>query len=887
MPVRPIAAAFCAAASIVAFQPVAAQSGNQAWNPQEILKAETYVKPPENIVRMVMAPRVDISFSNPSPDRSWFIRMSGPTRGDIKAYGKGHIYLGGLEVDTLANRVRELTQSTVIALTLVNPRTGAQKAIEAPRGATLSSPAWSPDGKQVAFVANFNAGSYPFIADVATGKAVQVTKAPLLATFVTGVDFTADGKSLVVVLQPEGRGPAPTHGADGVEDGPQVRLSDSVAKPHPVYASLLQDPHDKAQLKYYTTGQLALVDLKTKLVKKVGAPRMIRSVEASRDAQYFTVTQMTEPFSYIVPTSSFGSVRELWDAGGKVIATLETTPLREGGRGGDGAQPFGGRGGGSASDTGRRNIRWNPAGQGLVYLQSVFAANGNGRGGRGAPAQGRGGAGGRAGAGPQATSVRYMNWLPPFGPGDTKVLYEGGAQLGSIAYSDDGKVMFAADSGTVFAVRTDDPSKRFNLGPGVTLSAGGGGRGGFGGAGGRGGAVGGDSTALGGALLTRRNATGENVVIVGADGKTVAVQGIRQPGVRWATEAPRPWVDKLDVENRQRARIMDSPADGFDQFVAALDDDFSALLYSHQSPTTIPDVWLKDAGGARKITANVDVGPEVTGGQLKRFQVERPRDGNKMWVDVTLPRDWKPGQKVPGVIWFYPREYTSEADYERSKYSTNINLFPEVPSLRPASSTKLWVSQGYALIEADIPIWGDTGRMNDNYTRDLRENLETVVNALVEKGYVDRDRIGIGGHSYGAFSTMNAISLTPIFRGAIAGDGMYNRTLTPFGFQSERRNFYEAQATYLDMSPFLRADRIVTPVLMYHALEDQNTGTSIISSQRMMAALQGLGKTAALYMYPYEDHSDDTYASDLDIWARWIAWFDIYVKNSKPQKLVP
>ena len=197
---------------------------------------------------------------------------------------------------------------------------------------------------------------------------------------------------------------------------------------------------------------------------------------------------------------------------------------------------------------------------------------------------------------------------------------------------------------------------------------------------------------------------------------------------------------------------------------------------------------------------------------------------------------------------------------------------------------QLWVAGGYAYIEPDIPIYGDSGKMNDNYTRDLRENLDAVIDAVVEAGYVDRDRLGIGGHSYGAFSTLNAISLMPNFKGAIAGDGMYNRTLTPFGFQSERRNFFQARDTYLDMSPMLRADKIVTPLLMYHNWEDQNTGTSIISSQRMFAVMQGLGKNAVLFEYPYEDHSVGAYASDLDQWARWLAWFDIYVKNAPVAK---
>jgi len=267
---------------------------------------------------------------------------------------------------------------------------------------------------------------------------------------------------------------------------------------------------------------------------------------------------------------------------------------------------------------------------------------------------------------------------------------------------------------------------------------------------------------------------------------------------------------------------------------------------------------------------------------VKRFQVTRPRDGTAFWVEVTLPKGWTPGQRLPGIVWFYPREYTTAQEYDRSRHSVNINQFPAVPSARPASSTKLWVTQGYALIEPDIPIYGEAGRMNDNYTRDLKENLDAVLDAVVDSGFVDRHRMGIGGHSYGAFSTVNAMSLMPNFKAGIAGDGMYNRTLTPFGFQSERRNFYQAQQTYLDMSPFLRADKISGALLLYHAIEDQNTGTDPISSRRMFAALQGLGKPAALYMYPYEDHSVATYASDLDLWARWIAWMDTYVKGATP-----
>lgn len=888
-----------AAAGLVAGLALAAPSfaqGNSAWNPEEVLKTEAFVKPPANIERMIMAARTDISFTAPSPDRSWFLRGVGPTRGDIAAYGKAHIWLGGLQVDTRANRARSLTTSQTTGLTLVNPRTGATKAIETPKGASISSQTWSPSGAQVAYIANFDDASFVYVADVATGKSVQASKAPLLATLYGDVEFTRDGKFLIAVIVPDGRGAPPMHGPNGIEDGPQVRLTNSRAVPTPVYFSLLQDPHEKAMLKYYTTGQLALLDPKGKAAaKKIGEPRMIRTVDASSDGAYFTVTSMTEPFSYLVPVSAFGSVRELWDAAGKAIATLQTTPLREG-PGDDPANAGGGGRGGAGpttSDTGKRNIAWNPVGPGLVYVQSVFAAGNGGApaGGRAGapPAGGRGGRAGAQGAGgaaqarPAPTSVRYMNWLPPFGPTDTKVIYEGGPALGSLVYGTDQSTLFAADSGTVFAVRAD--GKRFNLGRGVTLAGGGGGFGGRGGGGGFGGGAGAaDSTVSGGALVTRSLPGGGSFVVLGKDAKTVAVTGNRAPGANWTKVGPRGWVETLDIETAARKRIFDAPGDAYDQFIAPLNDEFTEYLYTHESPTVIRDAYIRDvaAGTSKKITNNVDVGPEVSGAQVKRFQVTRPRDGNKMWVDVTLPKDWRPGTKLPGVIWFYPREYTTQQQYEQSRYGTNINQFPEVPSARPASSTKLWVSQGYALIEPDIPIWGDSGRMNDNYTRDLRENLDAVVDAIVDMGFVDRDRIGLGGHSYGAFSTLNAISLVPYFKAGIAGDGMYNRSLTPFGFQSERRNFFQAQDTYLDMSPFFRADKIATPILLYHAWEDQNTGTSPISSTRMMAALQGLGKTAALYMYPYEDHSVATYQSDLDLWARWVAWFDIYVKNPKP-----
>ena len=791
--------------------PAVAQNGT-AKSDHDLLTTETYIRPPAVVNRIIMAPRTDITFTMPSPDRKWFLKSPGLDRGDVAQFGKPHIYLGGVQVDAHANRARSLTTSTHLGLVLVDPKSGATKTIETTKGASISSQVWSPTGTQVAYIANFDDASHVFVADVATGKSVQVTKTPLLATLVTTVEWTADGKSIVAVVVPDGRGPAPVFGNKGIADGPEVRLTESRTIPQAVHPSLLEDPFEKAELKYYTTGQLVLIDVKTKVAKKIGTPRMIRSVDASRDGQYFRVTQMTEPFSYLVPTSNFGSVQELWDASGTAVATLSKQPLRDGELTGDVDVPAGGGRGGpqqTASDTGKRNVNWNPVGPGLVYYESVFAAGANARNGQGganaaAPGgAGRGGrGGGRAGAAapasgagrgttpsrPSPTSVRYMSWVAPYGPGDMKLLYEGSGQLTNVAFSYDGKTMFVSDSGAVIATRTADPSKRYHLGRGVTVPSGGGGRGG--GGGGAFGAANADTSVTGGALATKRGPNGLPVVIVASDDKTVYLSGTRSPGANWNTQAPRPWVDKFDFEAGKRERVFDSPANAYDEFVTALDDDYSAYIYTHESPTVIQDAYVRDVktGASTQITHARDVAPEVSGAQHRRIQLTRQRDGIKFWVDLTLPADWKPGTRLPGIIWFYPREYTTQAEVDRSRYATNINKFPDTPALRPASSTKLWVTQGYVVIEPDCPIIGAAGKMNDNYARDLAENLELIVNAMVDQGYLDRERVGVGGHSYGAFSTVNALTLTSIFKAGIAGDGMYNRSLTPFGFQSERRN---------------------------------------------------------------------------------------------------
>ena len=855
---------------------------NQQGNPLglgEVLTSESYVKPPAVVERIVSAPRNNVTLTNLSPDRAHFLRAESDGLPTIDAFGKFHYRLGGVEIDPKANRARALTTRGSVGLEIIDAATGKTTTLETPKGALNSHASWAPDGKRLAYLSNADVATHIYVADLSTGKSTQLTKTPLLATRVDSIEWTADGSSIVTVLVPDNRAPEPK--APPVESGPLVRFSDGRVLKNRNYPSLLRDQHEKDLLDYYTTGQLAVIDLKTKAVRKIGQPASISAVEASPDAQYFRVTLMTKPYSYLVPASNFGSVEQLWDATGKVVAEIARRPLREGtgAAADDSTGGFGGGRGGAGADTGKRNLQWNPVGAGMIYFEQQRAASG-----AGAPT-GRGGRGGRGGA--AGGKDRLVAWLPPYGPTDTKVVFEAETRMTNAVFSPDGKTLFVNEGNELYAVRLADPTKHLIIGRGATIAAGGrGGRAGGGGGGGRGGAAS-DSAFYNnpGSLRTRPGTNGGPVAMVASDEKTVYLEGTKY-FPEWTKQGPHSFVDKVDIETGQRTRLFEAASGEADNVVAALDDGFDRVIVSRESPTMVQDSYLRDTktGGMTQLTHNVDFAPEVTHAMRSRLLVTRPRDGYKFWVDLTLPSDYKEGTRLPGIIWFYPTEFTSQTEYDGRRRTTDIDRFPNVGPRSP----EIWVTQGYVVIQPqDIPIVGPQGRMNDHYVDELREDMDAMLEAVEKAGYLDRNRVGLWGHSYGAFSTVNAMVHTPYFKAGIAGDGMYNRTLTPYSFQNERRDFWEAQDTYLQMSPFLYADRLSGALLMYHSLEDQNVGTDPISSIRMMEALQGQGKIAALYMYPYEDHGPATRESDLDQWARWIAWFDKYVKNPQPAEKKP
>jgi len=835
------------------------------------LASESYVTPPVEIVKLVTAPRhLNVSLTRQSPDRRHFLREESDGLPSVNDFGKAHYYLGGLQVDPAANRARALTTRGSAGISLIDAATGRVTPIEVPAGATVSGPAWSPDSRQIAYIANFDKASLLYVADVATGKSRALSRTPLLATLMTSIDWTGDGTSIIAVQVPEQRGAEPVRPV--IATGPAVQVwMDSVKSPQRMYASLLQDPYEQTLLEYYVTGQLVAIDVRTRTARRIGQPAMFSSVEPSPDGKYFRVTTMQKPFSYVVQYSSFGELEQIWDASGKVVADVAKRPLRE--RPDTSDTPRARR-----DDGGKRSLAWMPRGEGMYYLEAIPAPRGRTDDSTDAApsAAGRGGA---TGAGTGNRPDRLVRWMPPFGPGDTTVLHRAEGPISQVAWSEDAGTVFLGVSrngtGEIYAVRLSEPDKKYSIvrrrgyTPAIGAVSGG-----FGG--GRGGTAG-DSVSFynnPGWLMTRSSAAGV-VVQVSTDGG-VYLAGL-QYHRNYLENPPRSFVDKVVIATGAKSRLFESASDATETVIAPLDDDFTRAIVVRESSSQVPNSFLRDmkTGALVQLTDNKDRTPEFTALTRKRVIVTRA-DGIKFMVRVTLPAGYQAGTRLPGMFWFYPYEYTDQAGYDRTLRTENFNRFPE----SQPRTIQFLATQGYAVATFDPPIIGEAGRMNDNYVSDLRMNLLAVIDELDQQGMIDRTRLGVGGHSYGAFSTANALVHTPFFKAGIAGDGMYNRTLTPTGFQSERRDLWSGQKTYLDMSPMLYADKVQGALLMYHGLEDQNVGTNPISSIRMMQALRSEGKVASLYLYPYEDHGPATKETLLDLWGRWTAWLDIYVKHA-------
>lgn len=826
----------------------------------DLLTDEGYVTPPEAIAKLVTAPRdKNVSFTAPSPGgRKYFMRLLSDGLPQLKYVGKAHHNLGGFQIDQAGNRARALTMRSNVGIEVTEWATGRVVTVSAPTGARITAPVWSPDGTQIAFFALYDDATQVWVADAATGKARAVSPSTVLATTITSPEWTADGMSIVTVLTPDNRGPEPKEPA--LAKGPMVRMNEGAKLKTRTYADLVMTPFEKELVAYHMNGQLAVVNAKSRAVKKIGAPGLIRSIDASPDGRYFKVTFVEQPFSYVLQVNEFGSRDVVLDASGAVVREVSKRAMRTGEEPSD--SPARAR---TAVDTSKRDIKWHPNAPGLLYLQVAPAR----RAANGATGAANGARTDSAAAARRAD--RVMHWKPPFDSTSATALYETTNRITATRFNDAGTILFVTEQGTggTFeqAIFLAENNAKFTVvSPrrgGDTTQV----RGGFGG------------RQVDG-LVTRPGKAGVPVVMVSTDGKSVFKIGTAPD----TAKVQNTWIEKIDIRTGGSTRLYESDGNMVESISAPLDDDFSKAVIQRESSSSVPQSYVLTTAtkDAKQLTSNVDLMPELSAA-VKKTVIARRADGFQFNVKVTLPAGYKEGTRLPAMFWFYPYEYDNQAGYDRAA-AQNAQRERRYPTYGPRSLAFL-VTQGYAVVEPDAPIFASEGQLpNDNYVVDLRNNLSAIIDALDTLAIIDRHRLGLGGHSYGAFSTVNAMVHTPFFKAGIAGDGAYNRTLTPNGFQSERRDLWQGRQTYLEMSPFLYADQLNGALLMYHSTEDQNVGTDPVNSVRMYHALMGLGKTTSLYMYPYEDHGPIARETVLDQWARWVSWLDKYVKNANAPK---
>ncbi len=354
-------------------------------------------------------------------------------------------------------------------------------------------------------------------------------------------------------------------------------------------------------------------------------------------------------------------------------------------------------------------------------------------------------------------------------------------------------------------------------------------------------------------------------------GDTIYMQGAGA-----SPQGDRPFLDRFNLKTLASERVWQSDTESYESIVAILDDGATRVMTRRETKATPPNYMTRDlaARTSRAITNFRDPYPQLSDVQ-KQLVTYKRADGVQLSGTIYLPPSYKPGQRLPMFVWAYPQEFTN-AD-AASQVVGSGNRFTTVGG----ASHLLLLTQGYMIFDGPtMPIIGPGETANNTYVDQLVASAQAAVDFAVSSGWADRDRVGVGGHSYGGFMTANLLAHSDIFRAGVARSGAYNRTLTPFGFQNESRTFWQVPDVYSKMSPFWFAHKENEPMLLLHGEKDDNSGTFPIQSERFYVALKGHGATVRYVTLPHEAHGYAARESNMHVMAETVAWLDKYVKNA-------
>jgi dipeptidyl aminopeptidase/acylaminoacyl peptidase len=686
---------------------------------------------------------------------------------------------------------------------------------------------WSLDGKHYLLSTTTRDGQALWVADADAGTAKRLTP-PSINYVAGGCSWTAGRFPALCLLFPEGRGKEPVR--PEAPTGPIVQESYGRAVPARTNTYLLKDRHDETLFDYYLTSQLVAIALDGKTTP-IGKPAVHAQPSASPDGKYLLVRTTHRPYSYQVGQGNFPTKTEVWSPDGQLVRTVYDRPLIE-------AQP-------SMRDSttpGVRTILWRadePAT--LLLVQALDDGD------------------------PRKTVPkrdRVSQLKAPFA-GEPQPFVETEMRFGGIQWLAP-KVALLTDFSsqkTRARISVIDPSLPdggtprplwdFNIE---------------------------DRIAQPGDLLYQYDLAADRPLpITSPDGRYYYLVG---PGASKDKDGDRPYLDRIEIATGKTERLWQSAPPNYESIVALLDPSATKAIIQRQSPTERPDYYVLDIPSkeATRRTNLPDPAPFFSTVKAEQITYTRP-DGVKLSGTLYLPPGYDRARdgKLPFFLWAYPREFRTED--AASQVSGSPYEFR-----RPSRSDHLLLlAAGYGVLDnPTMPIVGKDGKEpNDGYVPQLVASAKAAIDKLEEMGVGDRERMAIGGHSYGAFMTGNLLAHSDLFKAGIARSGAYNRTLTPFGFQAEPRTYWQAPDVYDQMSPFHSADKIKEPILLIHGTHDNNQGTFPVQSERMFAALKGNGGNVRYVQLPLESHGYIAKESRRHVIWEMVNWLDTHLKQKK------
>lgn len=779
-----------------------------------------YQKPPKEILELADFERAPSVWMD--EDKTVMILSYRENYGTIEELSQDELRLGGLRIDPKTN-IGSRT-SYVNNLKLQSPKDAEKKVIQVrglPENPRLANFTWSPDQKKIAFTHTAVEGVELWVLNIDEASANALTEARVNANIGDVINWFEDSKSLLVKMISSDRADL-INTETSIPTGPTVSVNDGKKAQNRTYQDLLKNKNDE-----YNFEQLALSELH-KISLDGGSSQwlpaaMYQGISFSPDGKYVMVTAIEKPFSYLVPYYRFPSKSAVYSSQGKLVEVILEVPLIE-----DLPQGF------MAERKGRRDFSWrNDKPASLVFAEVLDE-------------------------GDPEVEAEYRDAVyqldAPFN-GEPELLLKTNNRFSGIQWGDEHTAV-ASDywwnsrNTKSYVFDPSDNTKEPDVLWDRNYQ---------------------DRYSDPGRFVTRRNDMGSYVLHLDKGSVYLIGDGFSEEG-------QFPFLDKMNIHSGETERIYQSAFTDKLEDLSDFDPVNNKMLVRIESPTEYPNYFFRDLtkGSLTQVTEFENPFASIQDVHKEVITYKRD-DGLELTGTLYLPvgYDREKKEKMPMILWAYPREFKDKSSAAQNTSNPNEFTYPYY------GSPIYWVTRGYVVLDdAAFPIIGEgEEEPNDSFREQLVANGKAAIDAVDALGYIDRQRVGVGGHSYGAFMVANLLSHSDLFAAGIARSGAYNRTLTPFGFQSEERNYWEAPEVYYTMSPFMHAEKMKTPLLLIHGEADNNSGTYPMQSERYFNALKGLGATVRLVMLPKESHGYRAKESILHLLWEQDQWLEKYVKN--------